>query len=59
MFDIKNTSSPQTWEGLPHQQKNKMFYQRQKALLDLFLKKHAISREQYDRSLHDLTKTYD
>ncbi len=31
-------------------------YLKQKALLDTFVEKHAISREQYEKSLHDLTK---
>ena len=45
MDDIKSTSSPETWEGLTRQKKNKLLYQRQKVLLDLFLEKHAISKE--------------
>jgi len=56
MFDIKSTSSPQTWEGLTHKQKNQLLYQRQKALLAMFLEKHAISREQYNHALHSLTE---
>jgi hypothetical protein len=43
MDDIKSTSFPEKWEGLTRQQKNKLLYHRQKALLDLFLEKHAIS----------------
>lgn len=31
-------------------------YLKQKALLDTFVEKHAISREQYEKSLHDLTE---
>jgi len=31
-------------------------YLKQKALLDTFLEKHAISRAQYEKSLHDLTE---
>lgn len=56
MDDIKSTSSPETWEGLTRQQKNKLLYQRQKALPDLFLEKHAISKEQHDKSLKDLSE---
>ena len=31
-------------------------YLKQKALLDMFLEKHAISKKQYDKSFHDLTE---
>ena len=31
-------------------------YLKQKALQDTFVEKHAISREQYEKSLHDLTE---
>ena len=56
MFDNNPRPSPKTWEGLTHKQKNELLFQRQKERLDLFLEKHAISREQYDRSLRDLTE---
>ena len=42
------------WEALSHEQKNHQLYLRQKALLDRFLEKGAISQEQHDKSLHDL-----
>lgn len=44
-----------TWEGLSHEEKNYQLYLKQKELLDLFLKKGAISKEQYKKSLTDLT----
>ena len=31
-------------------------YLKQKALLDTFVERNAISREQYEKSLHDLTE---
>ena len=31
-------------------------YLKQKELLDTFLEKHAITRAQYEKSLHDLTE---
>ena len=43
------------WEALSHEQKNHQLYLRQKALLDQFLEKGAIGREQYEKSLSDLT----
>ena len=35
---------------------NHQLYLKQKALLDTFLEKHAISQAQYNKSLHDLTE---
>ena len=43
-----------TWETLSYEEKNHQLFLRQKELLDLFLKKRAISKEQHDKSLHDL-----
>ena len=45
----------QSWEQLSHEEKNHQLYLKQKALLETFLEKHAISKEQYEKSLHDLT----
>ena len=42
------------WSVLTHEQKNHELYLRQKALLDQFLEKGAISQAQHDKSLHDL-----
>ena len=44
------------WDAMTHEQKNHELYLRQKALLDQFLEKGAISQEQHDKSLHDLTE---
>ncbi|MBR4743031.1 MAG: hypothetical protein IK082_02425 [Oscillospiraceae bacterium] len=44
------------WEKLSYSDKNRELYLRQKALLDLFLEKKAISQAQHDKSLHDLTE---
>ena len=49
------------WEKLSYTEKNRELYLRQKALLDLFLEKKAITQAQHDKSLRDLTekmKTY-
>ena len=43
------------WEGLSYKEKNHQLYLRQKKLLDTYLKTCAISQEQHDKSLHDLT----
>ena len=42
------------WETLTPEEKRKL-YERQVATLDTFLKHGAISQEQRDKSLHDLT----
>ena len=42
------------WSSLSHEAKNHQLYLRQKALLDQFLEKGAISQTQHDKSLHDL-----
>ena len=49
-MDTKET----TWEMLSYEEKNHQLFVKQKELLKLFLGKRAISRQQYERSLHDL-----
>jgi hypothetical protein len=44
------------WDAMTHEQKNHELFLRQKALLDQFLEKGAVSQEQHDKSLHDLTE---
>ena len=44
------------WDQLSYQEKNHHLYIRQKDLLTLFLQKRAISQEQYEKSLNDLTE---
>ncbi len=43
------------WNRLSYAEKNRQLYYRQKILLETFLEHHAISKEQYDKSLGDLT----
>ena len=43
------------WNKLTHEQKNHQLYLKQKALLDQFLERGAITQAQHDKSLHDLT----
>ena len=45
-----------SWESLTYEEKNRVLYERQKKMLDEFLEKGAISKEQHDKSLHDLTE---
>ena len=44
------------WTSLSYEEKNKLLFLRQKKLLDLFLERGAISKEQHDKSLHDLVE---
>ena len=42
------------WSSLSHEEKNRQLFLRQKEMLDMFLKRGAISQDQHDKSLHDL-----
>ena len=44
------------WDQLSYEEKNKVLYEKQKELLDTFMSHGAISKEQHDRSLADLTE---
>ena len=46
--------SIEEWSELTYQEKNHHLFLKQKKLLDTFLEKNAISKAQYDKSLHDL-----
>lgn len=48
MNDSRATMTPED--------KKRLLFLRQKELLDTFLEKKAITREQYEKSLHDLTE---
>lgn len=45
-----------TWDTLSYEEKNRLLYERQKQMLSEFLEKGAIGKEQYEKSLHDLTE---
>lgn len=45
-----------TWAGMTREEKTHELFSEQKQTLDLFLERGAISREQYEKSLHDLTE---
>ena len=44
------------WANLSPEEKKRKLYEKQKALLDTFLEHHAISQQQYNKSLGDLTE---
>ena len=52
-----NTHIDQPTQPAPTRaEQNHLLYLKQKALLETFLEKGAISRAQYEKSLHDLTE---
>ena len=44
------------WNVLSHEEKTRELYNRQKHTLDQFLERGAISKAQYEKSLHELTE---
>ena len=42
------------WSSLSYEKKNELLLLRQQEILDMFLERGAISKEQHDKSLHDL-----
>lgn len=47
------------WTELSPEEKKRQLFLNQKALLDTFLEKHAITQAQYDKSLGDLREKMD
>lgn len=44
------------WQAPSYAEKNKLLYERQKKMLEAFLERGAISKAQYEKSLHDMTE---
>lgn len=44
------------WLSLSPEEKKRRLYFKQKNMLEMFLAHRAITQEQYDKSLHDLTE---
>ncbi len=44
------------WPTMSQEEKKRQLYEKQKDLLDTFLKRGAISQAQYDKSLGDLAE---
>ena len=55
-MDFGRNEQDRSWSGLSYESKNRELYLKQKQTLDLFLERGAISREQYNKSLDELTK---
>ena len=58
IFEEKNCmneiNEQEQWEMLSYEEKNHQLFLKQKSLLETFLEKGAISKEQFEKSLHDL-----
>ena len=50
------TTEENAWDSLSYAEKKRLLFERQNHLLAEFLEKNAISKEQYEKSLHDLTE---
>lgn len=48
--------SDPAWDSLSYEEKNRVLFERQKKMLEEFLERGAISKQQYEKSLHDLTE---
>ena len=54
--DIKGVKVEMDWSELSTEEKKVQLYLNQKKVLELFLERNAISKEQFDKSLGDLTR---
>ena len=52
---MERSEEQTTWDAMSYEEKNHQLYLRQKELLDTYLRTGAISQEQHDKSLHDMT----
>ena len=55
---VEEPDKQAAWSRMSYAQQNKVLYERQVALLQLFLEKHAIDRTQYEKSITDLTAKF-
>lgn len=53
LFDLEKNEND-GFAALSYAEKNRLLFEKQKALLDQFLKTGAISKAQHDKSFHDL-----
>ena len=59
LFSNRGLTEAQEWEKLSYKEKNHQLFLKQKESLEMFLERGAISKEQYERSLHDLKEKMD
>lgn len=53
---MNDADGRQPWERMTPEQKRGRLFRKQKETLGRFLERGAISRQQYEKSLHDLTE---
>lgn len=53
--NMENDNKP-AWENMSYEEKNRELYFKQKRMLEEFFQHGAISKEQFEKSLHDLTE---
>ena len=51
---MERGTETKAWETMTHEEKQEWLFRQQKDTLDRFLEHGAISKEQYNKSLHDL-----
>lgn len=51
---MENKTGENGWDTLTYEQKNRLLFEKEEALLKQFLTKGAISKEQYDKGLKEL-----
>lgn len=49
-----DTDTEKQWNNMTHKEKQNWLFRQQKDTLDRFLEHGAVSKEQYNKSLHDL-----
>ena len=49
-----STETAKQWESMTHEEKQAWLFREQKETLNRFLEHGAISKEEYDKSMHDL-----
>ena len=52
----KTNNEDENWSDLTYEQKEHALFLKQKNTLDTFLEHGAISKDEHDRSLHDLAE---
>ena len=56
MIDMSDAENNEDWKLLSPEEKRKQLYIKQRKLLESFLERGAISQEQFNKSLGDLTE---
>lgn len=52
--DAKKACSDTVWEDLSYDEKNRRLLKQEKRMLDMFLERRAITKEQYEKGFREL-----